>query len=372
MRIAFVGSRGIPACYSGFETFVEQLSVRLVARGHATTVYNRVPFNRYAGDEYRGVRIVRVGTVPAKATDTLVHTALCVCHALAEDYDVIYFCGVGSSLLAAVPRAAGVPTVLNVDGADFARAKWSGVGRWWLKRSERWATRFGDAVVADNGTIQRRYAEWYGAETVLIPYGANVVTTDPGDAAPRGFGLQPGRYLLYVSRLTPENAADLAVEAYLASGVDLPLVIVGDAPYQSEYLRHLSGLAARSRRVILTGWQFGEAYAQLSFHARAFVLPTAIDATRPVLLDQMGFGNCVIVRDTPGNLEVIGGAGLTFSDADPVRTLAMRFREVAADSAMAREWGARARERVAAHYDWERVTDQYVDLFRRLTGSHPD
>ena len=366
MRIAFVGSRGIPACYSGFETFVEQLATRLVRRGHEVTVYNRVPFNRYAGDTLEGVRIVRVGTVPTKGTDTLVHTALSLWHGLGEDYDIVYLCGVGSSLLALVPRLNGARTVLNVDGADFARAKWSGFGRWWLRQSERWAVRLGDAVIADNGTIQNRYREWYGAETRLIPYGSNVVTSDPGRTALERYGLRPDGYLLYVSRLTPENAADLTIEAYLGSGVALPLVVVGDAPYQSDYLRKLNDLAAGHPHVLMTGYQFGDTYEQLSFHARAFVLPTAIDATRPVLLDQMGFGNCVIVRDTPGNLEVVGDAGLTFPDADPVRGLAAAMKRVAADPVLAREMGVKARARVAEHYDWSVITRQYERLFEEL------
>src|SRR5687768_3269947 len=122
MKIAFLGSRGIPACYSGFETFVEQVSVRLVQRGHEVTVYNRTPFNKYRDREYRGVRIVCLPTIPSKATDTIVHTALSVVHAIPQGYDIAYFCGVGNSLLSFVPKLRKTKTIVNVDGADFARA----------------------------------------------------------------------------------------------------------------------------------------------------------------------------------------------------------------------------------------------------------
>lgn len=366
MKIGFIGSRGIPACYSGFETFVEQLSVRLARRGHDVTVYNRIPFHPYREPEYQGVKIVRLPTLRTKATDTILHSLLSSVHAIGARYDVAYFCGVGNALLSVLPRTFGAKTIINVDGADFARAKWSGFGRWWLQRSERWATQVADAVIADNGTIQKRYRDHYGVDATLIPYGANIVTTDPGSEVLKRYGLTPGNYFLYVSRLTPENAADVAIEAYLESQQTLPLVIVGDAFYQSQYIGRLKALAARSTKIILTGFQFGSAYEQLSYHARAFVLPAAIDATRPVLLDQMGFGNCIIVRDTPGNLEVIADTGVTFSDADPAHSLAAVLDRIAAHPEGAHNLGRRAQERVAQFYDWEVVATRYEEFFTRL------
>lgn len=368
MRIGFLGTRGIPACYSGFETFVEQLSVRLVQRGHSVTVYNRIPFNRQTGKTFQGVRIVHLPTIPAKATDTIVHTSLSVCHALGRGLDIAYFCGVGNSLLSFVPRLRGTKTIVNVDGADFARAKWSGFGRWWLHRSESWAARLADVVVADNGTIKQRYRELYGVDAELIPYGANTVTQNPGEDWLQKFQLTSKNYFLYVSRLTPENAADLAMTAHQASGVGLPLVVVGDAPYQREYIAKLKALTAKSKNIVMTGFLFGAAYQQLSFHTRAFILPTAIDATRPVLLDQMGFGNCVIVRDTPGNLEVVGDTAIAFSHADPEKCLAAAIQKVAADAVLAARLGEMAQQRVRTHYDWDVICTRYEALFQKLVA----
>ena len=368
MRIGFLGTRGIPACYSGFETIVEKISVRLVKRVHSVTVYNRIPFNRYDEKTFQGVKIVRLPTIPTKGTDTIVHTFLSVLHALGQDFDIVYFCGVGNSLWSFVPRLRGAKTIVNVDGADFARAKWSGFGRWWLHRSESWAAQLADVVVADNGTIKQRYRELYNVDAELIPYGANVVTQDPGSDTLKKYQLTSKNYFLYVSRLTPENAADLSMEAYLKSGARIPLVVIGDAPYQREYIEKLKALAARSRNILMTGYLFGGAYQQLSFHARAFILPTAIDATRPVLLDQMGFGNCVIVRDTPGNLEVVGDTATTFSHADPEKSLATAMQKVAADAALAARLGEMAQQRVRTHYDWEVICSRYEALFQRLVG----
>ena len=366
MRICFFGTRGIPARYSGFEQFVEQVGVRLVQRGHEVIVYNRTPFNTFKGKEFNGVRIVRLPTLPFKYTDTIVHTVLSLLHSLNLRYDVAYFCGVGNALMAIVPKAAGRKTLVNVDGADYARAKWSGFGRWWLHRSESWAARLADVVIADSRTIQSRYRDRYHVDAEYVSYGANIVTEDPGIEALKQFGLQSGNYFLYVSRLTPENAADLTIEAYLQSKALLPLVVVGDAPYQNAYKARLRELAAKSPAVFLAGYQFGEAYRQLSFHARAFILPTAIDATRPVLLDQMGFGNCIIARDTPGNVEVLGDDAIYFANALPRESLAEALYKVASDPAGARTYGERALARVSQYYNWDVITAKYETLFTQL------
>jgi glycosyltransferase involved in cell wall biosynthesis len=371
MRIAFLGSRGIPRCYSGFETFVEEVAVRLVRRGHEVTVYNRVPFNPYREREFQGVRIVSLPTLPTKGTDTLVHTMLSVGHSLFQNYDVVYFCGVGNALWAFVPRAQRRLAVVNVDGADFARAKWGRIGRWWLKQSEGWAARLAHVVIADHPAIQTRYHDAYGVEAELIPYGAEVVEEDPGTEALTRWGLERGRYFLYVSRLTPENGADLVMEAYLQAGLDIPLVVVGDAPYQDEFIRGLKRRAEGHPGILMTGYQFGQAYRQLSFHARAFLYPTAIDATRPVVLDQMGFGNPVIARDTPANRHVVGEAAWYFSPEDAVRSLARVLTEVRGDDEGVRHKGQRARERVRTRYNWDSITDRYVALFERRVGSAP-
>jgi glycosyltransferase involved in cell wall biosynthesis len=369
MKIAFLGSRGIPARYSGFETCVENLAVRLVRRGHAVTVYNRYPFNPYTARDYQGVRIVTLPTIPAKATDTIVHTTLSVFHAMTQGYDVTYFCGVGNSLLASFPRFFGAKTLVNVDGADFARAKWSGFARWWLEKSESWATRSADAIIADNPVIERRYRDAYHHDAILIPYGAEIVSTDPGRETLQSLGIESNAYLLYVSRLTPENAADLVMEAYAESGSKLPLIVVGDAPYQTEYIGKLRALAERTPGICMTGYLFGDAYRQLSFHARAFILPTAIEATRPVLLEQMASGGCVIVRDTAGNLAVTGDAALTFSHLNPRETLAAQIRDISENPGLAAGMREKAHARIRERYDWEKITSDYEALFERLLSA---
>src|SRR5579871_1985759 len=171
MRIALLGTRGIPANYGGFETFAEELSTRLVSRGHQVTVYCR---QRPAQSRYRGVRLQYLPTVRHKYLDTVVHTFVSTAHLLAHRTDVALYCNAANALFTLWPRLAGVPTALNVDGIERKREKWNALARAWYLISERLATFFPTAMITDAHAIQDYYRAHYGKNGVLIPYGAEV------------------------------------------------------------------------------------------------------------------------------------------------------------------------------------------------------
>ncbi|CAG1017999.1 rhamnosyltransferase [Burkholderiaceae bacterium] len=368
LRIALMGSRGIPASYSGFETFYEQLAVRLAERGHHVTVYNRSHHYKQRWREYKGVHIVTLPSIRSKHLDTLSHSLLSLVHALFAGNDIFYLVIVGNSPLCWLARLFGKKIILNVDGADFARDKWQGFAKKYLSWTEKVAARRADVVIADSTVIQRRYIDLFQRETVFIPYGANPWPREKEahnrDILER-FGLRSGEYILFVSRMTPENCAHVLLEAHRRSGSRHKLVLVGDAPYVDEYKQRVQALCEQTG-ALMTGYLFGDDYRRMSAHCRYFVLPAGIDGTRPVLLDQMAFGNCVVVRDTPANMEVIGQAGMSFSDADDVESLAQVLRRLDEDDAEVMRLRAAALDRVQQTYSWERITDQYEALFRQM------
>src|SRR5205085_7873354 len=194
-----VGTRGIPASYSGFETFVEEASVRLVERGHQVTVYCRSHHVGYDRPFYRGVRLVRLPTIRHKYLDTIVHTTLSCLHLLPRRYDIAMMCIAANSPTAAIPRLAGVKVVLNVDGLDWQREKWPGPAKRYIQLAEYLATKLPHAVVTDARSVERYYRERFGARTTCIPYGAGAQRRPPGETLAR-LGLEPRRYVLYVGR----------------------------------------------------------------------------------------------------------------------------------------------------------------------------
>jgi glycosyltransferase involved in cell wall biosynthesis len=366
LHIAFLGTRGVPAAYSGFETFVEQLGTRLVDRGHQVTVFNRYPFVPLRENNYRGMRIIRLRTLRKKSLDTMVHTFFSCLLLPFVRPDLVYICGVGNAIFCGMVRMMGIPVVINVDGEDWARKKWSGFAVKWLRHSEAWACRLANIVIADAQVIQERYRRVYRRETVFLPYGSNVQLEEAGTATLEKYGLAAEKYVLFVGRLVPENRAELLIAAFRAvpRSTGLKLVIVGDAPYSDDYKREL--VAAADDRVVFTGYAFKEEYRELSRHCLFYVLSSGVEGTRPVLLDQMGFGNCVIVRDSHANSEVVADAGVKFEGAREEESLGETMNYLIQHPDVVEEYRGRAVKRMKSAYSWESVTDRYEELFREV------
>ena len=368
MKIAFIGSRGIPARYSGFETFYEELAVRLAAHGHEVTVYNRSNFIRDVRGSYKGVRLVSLPSIQTKHLDTITHTALSSLHALFQGYDIAYYCIVGNSPLVWLPRLTGAKTLINVDGADWAREKWSGFARWYQRRCEHVATHTASVLIADSRVIQERYRALYGKELVFVPYGANIRRDERTETLLR-WGLKRREYVLYVGRFVPENSIDLLIRAFKQVKTSMKLVLVGDAPFAEAYKDSLKALA--DDRVIFTGYAFGDDYAQLSSHAYLIAQPSAIDGTRPALLDQMGFGNCIVVCNSAANMETLGGHGMPYEVAGGEGSLARELSRLIESPALVEATRCKVVERIQSYYNWEWITEFYLDLFQRLKSGQP-
>jgi glycosyltransferase involved in cell wall biosynthesis len=363
VKIAMLGSRGIPASYSGFETYFEQLGARLVDRGHQVTVYCRTHHIAYAGPHYRGMRLVRLPTIANKYLDTIIHSTLSSLHALTQGYDIALYVIAGNSLVTWIPRLVGQATVLNVDGLDWKRAKWPGPAKAYIRFAERMATILPSACLTDSRVVQCYYRDAYRREPYYIPYGSEVPHIGPSETLAR-FGLVPRGYVLFVGRLVPENCAHHLVEAFRGLETDMKCVIVGDAPYAEEYISGLK--ATEDPRVVFTGYQFGSAYHELGSNAEIFVETSGAGGTHPALLEAMAFGNAVIVHNTAENLETIGDTGLSYDGAVGADSLREVLRRVFADPDLVTTLRQQAMERAQQVYSWKVVTDQHEALFRSL------
>lgn len=364
MNIALLGTRGIPANYGGFETFTEQLAVRLAARAHNVTVYCRSRYDRQGGPTYRGVRRVVLPTIPRKAFDTPVHTLLSCAHLVWQDQDVVLFCNCANALFSCWPRVWNVPTVLNVDGLDRLRRKWGRAARAWFRLSERWATLCPNVVVTDARVIQRYYRERHGLETRYIAYGAERGRV-PSTRKLEELGLRPGDYFLYVSRFDPENNALTVVREFERSAAPQKLVMVGGAPYAADYIARVK--ATRDPRIVFPGFIYGSGYHELQSHCLAYIHATEVGGTHPALVEAMGRGCAVLYLDVPENREAASAAGLPFS----VRPGSLRARidEVAAaDPARLRNLGEASLREAERRYDWDAITDRYEQLMAELVA----
>src|SRR3954462_7573529 len=360
MRVAILGTRGIPAAYSGFETAAEQLAHRLSQRGHEVVVYCRPHVVDRRLRHWRGARLVHLPTVRNKYLDTFVHTALSATHAARTlKPDVALFFSAGNSPICLVTRRAGIPTVINVDGLDSTRAKWPWLAKSYLHFAERNAPRWADTALTDSHAVAETFEHRYGRRIGVVPYGVEDPGHD-GTGALERLGLEPRRYVLFVGRLEPENNPHVLVDAFAripaARARDMKLVVVGGAPYAGEYIRQVRRKG--DPRVVFPGYVFGQGYWELQRHAYLFCAPTEVGGTHPVILEALAAGNCVLVNDHAPNVETVGDAGLTFSGSEGVPALARELERILDEPELVEAYRARAHER-ARRYSWDAVTDEY-------------
>ena len=357
MRIALLGTRGIPANYGGFETFAEELSTRLVARGHRVTVYCR---ERHSQPEYRGVRLQYLPTIRHKYFDTIAHTFVSTLYLLAHRVDVALYCNGANALFTLWPRIFGIPVALNVDGIERKRKKWNRLAKAWYLVSEWFATFCPSAVVTDALTIQDYYRRRYRKRTTFISYGADIGKVATTAVLTR-LGLESGRYFLYVSRMETENHPLEVREAFEKMATSFHLALIGDAPYAHEYIARVRD--TRDPRIVIPGAIYGEGYRELGSHCFAYIHATEVGGTHPALIEAMGRGALVLFRNTPENAEVAGDAGIPFEPGD----LAAKLQQVID---MPEELRAALRQkaidRVRSCYSWDAVTDAYESLLTKL------
>lgn len=362
MKVALVGTRGVPARYGGFETCVEEVGRRLAERGHDVVVYCRST-GKSRPAEHLGMSLVHLPALRRRSLETLSHTGLSVAHLLLPgrrpDAAVVF--NAANAPWLPVLRAARIPVATHVDGLEWQRAKWGRTGKRYYRAAEAWAVRWSDALIADARGIQGYYRERFDADTELIAYGAPCVAQDAGRLAE--LGLAPRSFHLVVARFEPENHVDVIVDGHRRSGSTLPLVVVGSAPYSEEYTRRIRS-AADGRTQFLGGvWDQG-LLDQLYANACTYLHGHSVGGTNPSLLRAAGAGAATIAFDVTFNREVLGQAGRYFRDADDV---ARRLREAEADPEGTRTRGVASLE-IAQRYDWDDVAASYEGLCERLAA----
>jgi glycosyltransferase involved in cell wall biosynthesis len=364
MKIAIMGIRGIPANYGGFETFAEKLAPRLVKRGHEVTVYGRSNIIDYKEKYYKGVELVILPTISHKYFDTVAHTAVCVTYSFFRKFDVVLICNSANAIFSFIPRLAGKKVLVNVDGLEWQRSKWNKLGEWFYRISEFLATFLPNQIVTDSIFIQKYYEEKFKKESTFIPYGAPTKKVATKDVLQK-YNVEPEKYILYVSRLEPENNAHLVVKAFEKTKTDMKLVIVGDAPYSTKYIEDLK--STTDPRIIFTGYVFGQGYKEFQSNANFYVQATEVGGTHPALLEAMGYGNCVLGNHVPEHTEVMRDSGIFFKTSD-VDDLQKQMQYLIDNQDIVEDCRKKAVQRIEEAYTWDRITESYEKLFFKMIG----
>jgi len=310
------------------------------------------------------VELIYLPAINTKNFSTLTHSLVTVLHLYRHRPDIVLFVNVATAPFCCMTRLYRVPTVLNVDGMEWLRPKWSALGRKYFLLSARIARYCADRVVTDAYAMQEIYQRQFHTDSEVIAYGAEEGFAQNPERV-RGLGLEPGRYFFTACRLVPDNNVDLLVTAFRNSSVQMKYALAGGTPYRSAYVDRLKTLA--DDRVVFLGHIDDHALIrELHCNAYAYLHGHQYGGTNPTLLKALACGNCVLALDTPFNREVLGQYGIFFpKDAERVR---LEIEAVAADSEKRDRLSSSARERIRQRYTWDLVVDKYESLFRRLAG----
>jgi len=363
LRVAFIGGRGVVSKYSGIETYYEEVGQRLVQMGHDVTVYCRSYFTP-ALTAFNGMRVVRLPTFRAKHLETLIHTFLSTVHAMFGSYDIVHYHAQGPALFSFFPRLVGKKTIVTVQGQDWQRKKWGRFASFALHLGEIASARLPNRTMVVSRALEQHYRFAHGANTTYVPNG----TTIRERAGPKKlseWGLEPGNYILFLGRLSPEKNCHLLIEAYERLNTHVKLVLAGGSSHTSVYLDKLR--EHRSSRVLFLDWVDGFAKDELLSNAALFVLPSDLEGMSLALLDAMGAAVCVLTSDIPENREVVGDAGFTFQLGNAA-DLERMLRLLLSDPQLRMRTGLNAQARIRDFYLWPEIVAQIGNSYAEITG----
>jgi glycosyltransferase involved in cell wall biosynthesis len=365
--IAILGTRGIPARYGGFETFAEELSVRLAKQALHVTVYCLREQNLQPGypkqDIYKNVRLIHIKSPKIGPLTTIMFDLFCLWHAR-KLYDIVYMLGYGSSLFCFIPRLWGSQVWVNMDGIEWKRSKWPWYGRWYLKLSERLAITFSDQLIADASEIKSYLVSKYGEaiNCSIIPYGAEIVDQPPLSKQIIELKLFPMDYYLVVCRLEPENHVREILHGFIQSDTQKKLVVVGDKNMNTLYVKDL--LKSNDRRVQFIGPVYDKGLLEaLRFYAAGYFHGHSVGGTNPSLLEAMGSGNIVIAHDNIFNREVTGDVAFFFNGSVDIPGIISTVESLSMEKK--KELSEAVRSRIREKYNWALIAGKYMSSLRR-------
>ncbi len=367
LKIAIIGSRGYPYVYSGYETFVKELAERLVKEHYDVTVYCHRNLFIERPASVKGVNLVYIPTIEKKSLSQILHSAQAMLHACLSAFDVILVVNSANGPFGLLSKMLRKKTAINVDGLEWMRPKWKGLGSKYFYWASNMATKLYDVIITDSDEMQKVYAREFNAESTVIAYGANIRESKHPELINRWDLIQNGYYLV-VGRLIPDNNADLILREFIRSSSDRKLVIVGDVPYKDAYAQSLKGLD--DPRIIFTGYvNDQDVLAELYHNCFAYFHGHEFGGTNPTMLKALAYGCAIIALDTVFNREMLNDGQFGFFFTKEYDDLAGVIHSVEAGPLPLVELRRKSRQRITDNYTWEKITDQYIQLFEQMVQS---
>lgn len=375
LKIAMIGQKGIPAVYGGIERHVEEISGRLVAKGHSVTVYCRPYYMKENGyfdknTDVENVDLKILKTIKTKHLDAIVHSLVSGVDAIFGNYDIVHYHALGPSTVSFINRLFGVKTVVTVHGLDWRGQKWSFLASSFLRIGEKTSYYFPNKTVTVSKSLKNYYDEKYNTDVVYIPNGVNIPKSLEPNIIKGKYGIDKDSYLVFISRLVPEKGCHNLIEVYKKIKTDKKLLIVGGGSHSDAYVDKLHDLASDDERIIFTGSVSGNELAELFSNAYLFVLPTELEGLPIVILEALSFSKCVLVSNIPENMEIISPVGTekygySFENKN-VDDLKNKLEFLLANPDKVETMSKIVKKYVEKNFNWDSVSDDTEKLYQSL------
>jgi alpha-maltose-1-phosphate synthase len=360
LRIAVLGTRGIPDVMGGVETHCQELYPRLVARGHMVTLFGRAPYlNTKMPYDYHGIRVIPLWAPRKKSIEAILQTLLGICHVVRfrGQFDLLHIHAIGPSLLIPLAKIFGIPVVMTHHGPDYDRQKWGRMAKLVLRAGEALGCSFADTVITVSRHIASLVESRFHRKATYVPNGVQLPELlAPGEMCARHH-LLPQKYILTVGRFVPEKGFHDLLNAFSECQTDWKLVIAGDADHEDDYSRCLKQMAQKDPRVVLTGFIRAKELGEIFSNAGLFVLPSYHEGLPIALLEAISYNLPILASDIPANQELADENEIF--PVGNVRVLTERLNQLITEGAKE----AAARQRLEQEFNWNVIARQTEETY---------
>ncbi len=366
MKIAFIGTHGIPARYGGAETAVQEISNILVQQSFKILVIGCVDTFSIEFKHYKGVEIINIPKFPIRSIDFVLRGMISTILAIIKGYNVFHYFGEDAGFYFAFAKLLNKRAVVTIDGLPRERESYSETVKIVLDKFLKFSLDIVDVKVVDSQFAKKQIETLSYKDINYIPYGAKV-GNKCDMAVLNKFNLSQKDYYIFVGRLVEEKKVHVLIEGFVKSHSSKKLVIIGKNHYNSKYEKNLRNKA--SSEVIFLGAIYGYEYEELCKGAFAYVTASGIEGSSPSLIQAMGFSLPVIVSDIQQNIEVIDNSGLSFKK-DNSDDLASKILLLEKDKDLYHLYSVRALNRVKELFSWDIVANKYKKIYEELYEIH--
>ena len=364
LKIAIIGSRGYPHVYSGYETLVKELSERLVKSGHNVRVYCHSSLFKKKPRIVNGIELVYTPSIKSKIFSQLFNSFFSFIHVCFSKIDVVLVVNSANGPFGLITKLFRKPTAINVDGLEWLRPKWKGLGSIYFRWSSKIATLFYDQIINDSDEMRKVYLNLFKIDSKVIGYGANIRKSESPYLINK-WNLKQRDYYLVIGRLIPDNNADLIVKGFLKSNSNKKLVVVGDVPYKDSYASNLKKI--KDDRLVYTGYVKDQnILAELYHNCYVYVHGHEFGGTNPTMIKAMAYGCAILALDTVFNKEMLqkGKFGLFFKKE--LISVTNQIDNCEKDKILINKLRQQSVNGITNKYNWDFVTSQYLEVFKSL------